>query len=221
MRHVIFALLASASACASHPQPHDTSVVGHEQAARAHDQASETATTTTCGGARTVGPCWTVPSPGAAEAHRKAAAEHRAAAAALVAAETQACTGLSEDDRATSPLERRDDIASVDPLVETSESSKGGKTARQVGATVTLRAVPGLTSEYLQRLVECHLARNAALGHAVPEMPDCPLVPKGVTARVRSAGTGFAVDVRSDDPDTAREVLARAKRLVAASMSAR
>jgi len=46
-------------------------------------------------------------------------------------------------------------------------------------------------------------------------MPDCPLVPRGVDADVRSTGSGFAVETKSNDLDTAREILARAQRLVA------
>jgi hypothetical protein len=69
--------------------------------------------------------------------------------------------------------------------------------------------------QWLQRLVDCHLARNAALGHDVPEMPYCPLVPKGVTASVAPTTTGFAISVRADDTDTANEVLRRARMLVA------
>ena len=83
-----------------------------------------------------------------------------------------------------------------------------------VGATITFRAVRGLTREWLQRLVDCHLARNAALGHDVPEMPECPLVPPGVTARVSSVGAGFAVEVRADTDEGAVEVLRRARSLV-------
>jgi hypothetical protein len=55
----------------------------------------------------------------------------------------------------------------------------------------------------------------AALGHDLPEMPYCPLVPKGVTATVTPVGAAFAVAVRSEDPDRANEVLRRARMLVA------
>lgn len=219
MRTLLIALLI---ACGHEPQPHDTSVAGHQQAAREHEEAGKSAHNFVCtGGVRPLGPCWTVTSPSAIASHREAAEKHRAAAAALVAAEQQACAGIAEDDRAMSPFEHSADLESVEPLVERTYSSKAGTAGRQVGALVTFRAVPGLTAEWLQREIDCHLARNAALGHVVPEMPDCPLVPKGVSARVRSAGAGFAVEVRSDDPDTAREVLARAQRLVARPVSQR
>jgi hypothetical protein len=155
-----------------------------------------------------------------AEEHRRHAADHRAGSAALRDAEARACNGISEDDRDISPFDHREDIESVEPLKATLSSAKTGTSAYTVGAVVTIRALPGLTPEWLQRTVDCHLARNAALGHNVPEMPDCPLVPNGVEARVSSTGSGFAVAIRSDNPDTAKEVLARAQRLVQGKPSA-
>jgi hypothetical protein len=112
-----------------------------------------------------------------------------------------------------SPFMHRQDIASVQELVT---KTTGGKatSARQMGAVVVLRAVPGLTAQWLQRAVDCHLARNAALGHNVPEMPYCPLVPNGVAATVTATATGFAVEMRSDDPAVAHEILRRAQGLV-------
>jgi hypothetical protein len=83
-----------------------------------------------------------------------------------------------------------------------------------MGAIITFRAVKGMTAQWLQRVVDCHLARNAALGHELPEMAYCPLVPKDVSAHVSATDTGFAVAVRSDDATTAAEILGRARSLV-------
>jgi hypothetical protein len=138
------------------------------------------------------------------------AADHRAAAAALADAETRACSGLPAETRGVSPFEHSEDLAGVAPLVETVGTPKSPVT-RTAGAIVTLRATPGVTAEWLQRVVDCHLAHTAALD--VRDMPSCPLVPRGATARVSSTGTGFAVAIRSDDEATAREILARAQRL--------
>lgn len=158
----------------------------------------------------------------AAEARRRAA-DHRAASQALRSAEASACAGLSERDRDESPFAHREDIASVSPLNEPdpgipagpgyeSGAVRGGRD-QLAGAIVTFRALPGMTAPWLQRVIECHLARNAALGHEVPEMPYCPLVPKGVTATVRPIPTGFAVEIRSSDHDTAKEIVRRAEGL--------
>lgn len=118
-----------------------------------------------------------------------------------------------------SPFEHTEDITSARPLVEGSDASTPPG-PRPIGAVVTFRSVPGLTAESLQRVVNCHLARNAALGHVVPEMPNCPLVPNGVEARVSSASDGLAVSVTSNAPETAREILARVERLQPAPPSA-
>jgi hypothetical protein len=204
------AIMVAIIGCGGAPNPHDTSIAEHERVAQQHEVQAETAERRCSYG--DAGPCWRAADNDVA-LHRKAAAQHRAASDALRQAEATACVGLSEDDRAMSPFEHHADIAGVEPFTHAITSNKTGTVQRQAGATVTFRAVPGLTAEWLQRLIDCHLARNAALGHEVPEMPNCPLVPRGVVAHVRSAGGGFAVDVESDDTATASEILDRARRL--------
>jgi hypothetical protein len=148
--------------------------------------------------------------------HRELAAQHRAAMQSLNAAEARSCAGLSEDDKDSSPFAHREEIRSVSPLREEVPVGKT-KSTRTAGAEITFLAVPGLTAEWLQRVVDCHLARNSAIGHetASAEMPYCPLTLRGVTATVRSTGDGFAVAVRSDDATTAQEILRRAESLKA------
>lgn len=179
--------------------------------------------------AKLADPCWTsLRNPterhlDEAAEHRRRAAEHRAASQALRDAERRACAGLPEQDRDQSPFDQRDDIASVEPLWVGSGPRYGGggpaaghEPAQRVeGAVVTFRAVQGMTTQWLQRVIDCHLARNAALGNDVPEMPYCPLVPKGVTASVSAIPAGFAVTIHSDDSASAEEVWRRAQALVA------
>lgn len=88
-----------------------------------------------------------------------------------------------------------------------------GSTQKEVGATVVFRAVPGMTAEWLQRVVDCHLARAAAVGHDMPEMSYCPLMPNGVKAKVTSVGNGFAVNLSADDAATVAEIQKRAQAL--------
>jgi len=168
--------------------------------------------------------CWTsVRNPtsvhlAAAEAHRRHAADHRAASAALREAERRACTGVAPDDRDISPFEHAEDIVSVRALRTVRQiPGRGFRGSRTAGAVVTFRAVEGMTVESLQRVIDCHLARSAALGHVVPELPNCPLVLRGVRARVSSADDAFAVAIRSRDARVAREIVSRARRLVAAA----
>lgn len=231
MNHARITFAASISAlmlgCAADPgtQPHDMSQAQHEAMATQEDKAAEghadqhdpSATTETkqCAGK---GGCWTsVSNPTAqhaedAKKHHELAQKHRAASAALVSAETSACSGISDEDRDTSPFYHREDIESVAPLTEEVKSGKGA-TKKDVGSTIVFRAVPGLTAEWLQRVVDCHIARAAAVGHQMPEMSYCPLELKGVKAKVTSTGSGFAVNVSSDDPVTVAEITKRAQAL--------
>jgi len=228
--------LAAASCAQATPaaRPHDMSAAQHEREAEAHAATSQTHAAqydSTAKVERAVcllrggrahtdsgGGCWssstnpTTDHRRAAEIHRRHAADHRAASVALRDAEARACTGISADDRDISPFVHVEDISSVDALTERVGPDKA-PAQRKAGATVTFRAVPGMTAEWLQRVVDCHLARNASLGHSAPNMPDCPLVLKGVQARVSSTGSGFAATIRSDDDETARAILARAERL--------
>jgi hypothetical protein len=150
-----------------------------------------------------------------AEAQRylKIAAEHRAAARDLREAEASACRGIVERDRILSPFYHREDVEKAEPLrVGVSHVAA----TRLAGAVVTFRPVPGLTEQSLQRVIECHQARNAVLGYDAPEMAYCPLALKDVTARVRSVGDRLLVEIRSDAAGTAAEVLKRAEYLVPA-----
>jgi hypothetical protein len=203
--------------CASTPgaRPEEMSAAGHEQAARQH--AGEAATMEAGCDNLNAAICWTSvghPTPetrAQAEKHRRMAAEHRAASQALRDTEARACAGIPEQDRDESPFLHREDIEDVSPLYAPVSSKSGGQ--RLLGATVRFRAVPGMTAEWLQRIVDCHMARNAAMGYEMPEMRECPLMIKGATASVTSTGSGFAVTIRSDDFTVASAIRQRAQAL--------
>lgn len=239
-RVLVASAMALIGSCASTTRegahPHDASAIQHEAMARTEQAEAEIHARRYGSSARTAEPscadllgssgCWSSSSSSAeehrerVEEHRKRAAEHRAASRALRDAETRACTWVSPHDRDRSPFDHREDIASVSPLMVDEPDPDGDDIGvvegeRLAGAVVTFRALPGMTEQWLRRIVECHLARNAALGHDVPEMPYCPLVPRNVTAHVSSTASGFAVELQSGDAETAREVLRRAQALVA------
>jgi len=232
----IVALVAAGAALtgcapAAGTEPDEMSTAGHEQAAMTEDQAAEMHQGEYSADARvtqehctpTQGKvCWTSSVNPTdthyrqAEQHRTLAAEHRAASQELRAVEARECAGLDATDRDQSPFAHREDIRSVRALREPRTGTRAASaTTRAAGAEIVFRAVPGLTAEWLQRIIECHLARNAALGHeeASEEMPWCPLTLAGVESSVRSVGDGFAVDLRSADEATASEILRRAEAL--------
>ena len=230
-RIVALAAIAATAACghAAGTRPHDMSEAEHQHAADKESRLADTHgpqfeqsaqvrvpicdSTATGEGGRPV--CWTdTVNPTEehrkrAEDHRRLAEEHRRASEALRTAEGRACGDIAEADRDLSPFAHLDDIRGVEELLVARKIGKVS-TKHQVGATVTMNAVPGLTPQWLQRVVDCHLARNAALGHQGGGMPLCPLVPKGVTASVRALRDGFAIDISAQEPATAAEVLRRA-----------
>ena len=227
---VLFAMVWTAcggSSTSPGARPHDMSASAHDREAAAHDAAAtEHGSRYEPGIADPCDPrmatCWNAARTSTyqhgqeAEHHAQVAAEHRRASAAVRAAEQAACGGVPATDRDTSPFERIADIATVAPLAEQPTSARErDATATRSGIVVTFQRVPGLTADRLQRMVDCHLARNAALGHAVPEMNDCPLVPRGVAARVRQGGDSLAVEIRASDAATAQEIQRRGERLLA------
>ena len=211
-------------------RPEDMSATGHEAAARQEEGAAtghaeqfepnaQSASSNCSPSTKDRAVCWTTTvNPTGnhrkeAEKHHAAAAAHRAASQKLLAAEAAACGGIAEEDRDESPFFHREDIQRV-TLDDLQAARLTAKEA--IGATVYFRAVPGLTQEWLQRLVDCHLARNAALGFEVPEMAYCPLAVPGVTAQVRSVGNGFAVELRGHTTEQIAEVRRRAQALAPA-----
>lgn len=231
-KNTVLSTILAAGACghAAGTQPHEMSAAQHQVAATSeenqaaqhsaqHDPAAQQREERCSSGKGRV--CWTVttnPTAGhqsTAEEHRVLAAQHRAASQSLADAEARACTGLSNEDRDMSPFAHGADIRSVSQFREETVAAKS-KTTRDAGATIVFRATPGLTAEWLQRVIECHVARNSAVGHDMPEMAYCPLVPRGAHATVRSVGDGFAVDVRADDAQTAAEIWRRAQQITPA-----
>lgn len=230
----LFSLLLTASACATATpgaRPNDMSASQHEAAAKTHDK--ETAThgasfdpsaraKASCSPSKAaLEPCWTSEQNPTeahrkeAERHRKMAEDHRAAAAALRDAEQRSCQGITSADRDMSPFHHREDIESVTEI-EVNVPQGKNTTKKTEGVAIVLRAVPGLTREYLQRTAECHLARNAVMGFSMPEMSFCPLSIKGVRVSMESAGNGFRVEIRGDSPEAIQEAVRRSKALLGA-----
>lgn len=225
---------AIATSCAASPAPvgpHDVDVAKHDELARSEERIANVEQAKYDPNARAerprrcdmgpIGPgdasvCWgTTANPTdahlqAAQRHRRFAAQHRAESQKLRDAEARACEGVAAVDRDMSPFVHPDDILSVAPLTEALPKSG----TRVVGAAILFRAVPHLTEAWLKRVIDCHLARNDALGHDVPEMPYCPLVPMGAVAQVTATSRGFAVAIRSSDAAAAAEIWRRARLLV-------
>ena len=116
-----------------------------------------------------------------------------------------ACVGLPDAVMDRTLADVRSSVASVEPHRE-----GGAKlTPRLIGAVVQVRATPGLTAEWLGRVLQCDAARQAPSAACGPS--GCPLTPAGASADVTSTRSGFAVALRARDPELAREIEHRAR----------
>ena len=203
--------------CTGARNPRDMSVAENQAVAEADEKQADSKLCATPADAAASGPCWGAQSEQTrlevAELRRKAA-EHRNAAAVLKA-EEEACSGVSEADRVQSPFSHQEDIVSVQPLLES--LPQGG--TRQAGAVIVFRKVPRLTATVFQKIIDCHLARDAAFGFDARELEYCPLNvnPLGfrkLKATVIERAHVFAVKLDAEDEKVAQKVLARAQLLV-------
>lgn len=204
-RATLCAIVAAALGCATTgTNPHDMSVAEHEQAARQEDDKAArhraqydrdawrtdgTACSTYCFNT------WSNPtSEHAREARQRrvAAAKHRSASQALRDAEARGCDGIPERDRDVSPFFHVQDIEKIERVAEDDASAT---------YLIWFSPVGGLDAPGMQTLLDCHLARNAVLGHEAKDMDYCPLVPANVkaSAEQREAGLRVRVEVRDGD----------------------
>lgn len=136
---------------------------------------------------------------------------HRARARELRAAEQQLCEGIADGDRDLGPFAHPELIARVEPILERAYAKAPPNVP--VGAIVYLRATPGTTEQWLQRIIDCHLAHHAVLGEAFAGHHSCPMLstePPEIS--VRSTANGFAVYIRTSSL-YADEILSRSRAL--------
>jgi hypothetical protein len=125
-------------------------------------------------------------------------------------AEQAACAEVPDADRDQGPFARRDRIVRVEELQERANTKVA---PHPVGAAVYVRAAPGMTEQWLGRVIECHLAHRATLGGLAADRDSSPFA-EDSRVSVSSTPTAFRVAITSSDLDTARSVIARAERLV-------
>jgi hypothetical protein len=131
------------------------------------------------------------------------AAEHLDAARTLRGVERAACAEVPDVERDQGPFARRDRIVALE---EVRDRTFPKAPPQLFGVALTVRATPGMTEEWLGRLIQCHVAHYAVVGVASSPEPS-PLLVSGAVIRVSSTGLGFRVSVTSSDIDVAREVL--------------
>jgi hypothetical protein len=107
-------------------------------------------------------------------------------------------------------------IVSVAPLYFT-KSVRGDQEQELLGVTLVLRPFPGMTSQELERLLNCHAARSQLRKVGEPTVANDPYWVPGHVVRISvDFDEGVTkVKVEGRDFTTAKEALARARAFVA------
>lgn len=139
------------------------------------------------------------------------------AAAAKSTADDPSCGGIPDQDRAIGPFGDRQQITAVTPLTETMTHLKFSWNQLR-GAKIFVRATPGMTKQWLSRLIHCHMATEAGVAGSSSDVAD-PLTLSPLDVSVNDTSQGFVVYVRTEKPDTdlANRVLEVSKRLLPSS----
>jgi hypothetical protein len=138
------------------------------------------------------------------------AQEHLEAAQRLRSEERAACDGVPDADRLGGPFAQAQRVTNVDVVRDRVLLPKGP--LQPVGVAVYLKAEPGMTQQWLGRIVACHVAHVAAMGQAERASP---LSVRNTQVSVSSTSVGFRVTVTSKDSGTARSVISRGEELAA------
>jgi hypothetical protein len=101
------------------------------------------------------------------------------------------------------PFDNPSNITSVEPY-KVVETNLKRSSDRLQGAVITVAAEPGITREWLQRLVT---------DPSTTAQSGCPMAVPGASANVTSTGDGFAITMSSPKRDGAKEILRRAQAL--------
>ena len=122
----------------------------------------------------------------------------------------QACTGISEAQARGLLADLRSEVDEVNLARATMNTKPFLR--RSVGVDIHVRAKSGMTSQWLARLVQCHVASEAGAGACVGSKCafGLPIAATGVS----STTTGFIIEIRSSDSAVARELALRSKELL-------
>jgi hypothetical protein len=124
------------------------------------------------------------------------------------------CAGFA-DDGAVADILSGKSVESFGPLYVGATSKTSSP--RLEGAVLSVRPSPGVTSEWLNRALECHSARQAT-GQASTVGNDPFVLADGTPyILVRSEGDGFRVEISAASSADAREILGRVEAFGAAS----
>ena len=124
-----------------------------------------------------------------------------------------ACAGVPAKEREMGLLAYRDAITSVAPLSEDRLVGKI-KVRDTKGAVIGLRATPGISVPWLERVNGCHVALVGSGRLAGNDPASDPFLIPGTTVSAAEVYAGYAVSVRGSNKDSAQEISRRTSALL-------
>ena len=144
---------------------------------------------------------------GASSANGKPSASQYAAVADDI------CAGVPARERELGLLAFRDNIVSVAPLNEFHFAGKA-KYLRTEGAVIKLRATPGISVPWLERVNGCHIALAGAARLAESDSAMDPFLLTGTTVAATEVYAGYVLSVKGTSVESVKEILQRSYALV-------
>ena len=126
------------------------------------------------------------------------------------------CTGVPVKEREMGLLAYRDAIVSVAPLKEEYFVGKI-KTSRSEGAVIGLRATPGITKPWLERVNGCHVALVGSGRMVGNDAVSDPFAVAGTSVVAVETFAGYVLFVKGVNAETTQEI---SKRLYALLLTA-
>jgi hypothetical protein len=83
------------------------------------------------------------------------------------------------------------------------------------GAELLVRPSPGISRQWIARVIRCHVAYHDLAGAGVPETPADPLFVDDAEISFGETDTSFFIRIQGSTMSEGEEILARAQRLVA------
>jgi len=141
------------------------------------------------------------------------AANGKLSAVQYAAVADDICTGVPARERELGLLAFRDNIVSVAPLNEFHYAGKA-KYLRTEGAVIKLRATPGISVPWLERVNGCHIAMIGSGRLAGNEAAMDPFMLKGTSVVATEVYAGYVLSVRGASVEAVQEILHRSYALV-------
>jgi hypothetical protein len=123
------------------------------------------------------------------------------------------CAGVPAKEREMGLLAFRDNIVSIAPLNEFKYAGKA-KYSHTEGVVIKLRATPGISVPWLERVNGCHVAMAGAGHLSGYDAASDPFILSGTTVTASEVYAGYVLSVRAANYNAVQELLQRSYALI-------